>query len=299
MASGFTAIDMSQLPAPNVVLPVSYEATLTAMLSELRARDPIFDALVESDPAYKILEVAAYYKTLTDQRVNDGARAVMPAYATGSNLDQIALRFGVERLVIDPGDPDVLPPVSPVLESDEDFRRRMLLAFEGLTTAGPAGAYIFHALGADGDVADASVQSPAPGEVLVSILSRSGGGTASAELIAKVLAVLRADDVRPLTDQVTVQAATITAYAITATLIVLPGPDSTVVRRSAEDAAAVYAAAQHRLGRDVTLSGLYAALHQPGVQNVGLTSPAADIVIGEAQAAYCTGITVTVGGTGA
>ncbi|WP_209120838.1 baseplate assembly protein [Parasedimentitalea maritima] len=299
MAGGFTAIDMSQLPAPNVVLPVSYEATLTAMLAELRARDPIFDALVESDPAYKILEIAAYYKTLTDQRVNDGARAVMPAYATGSDLDQIAVRFGVERLVIDPGDPDALPPVEPVLESDEDFRRRMLLAFEGLSTAGPAGAYIFHALGADAEVADASVQSPAPGQVLVSILSRTGNGTADAELVANVTAVISADDVRPLTDQVTVQAATITDYAITATLTVLPGPDSTVVRQSAEDAAADFAAAQHRLGRDVTLSGLYAALHRPGVQNVTLTSPAADIVIGEAQAPYCTGIIVTVGGTDA
>ncbi len=299
MAGGFTAIDMSQLPAPNVVLPVSYEATLAAMLADLRARDPVFDALVESDPAYKILEVAAYYKTLTDQRVNDGARAVMPAYATGSNLDQIAARFGVERLIIDLGDAETLPPVSPVLESDEDFRRRMLLAFEGLSTAGPAGAYIFHALGADGDVADASVQSPAPGQVLVSILSRTGNGSAGAELVANVMATLNADDVRPLTDQVTVQAATITDYAITAMLTVLPGPDSTVVRQSAEDAAVGYAAAQHHLGRDVTLSGLYAALHQPGVQNVALANPVADIVIGEAQAPYCTGITVTVGGTGA
>ncbi|WP_245231069.1 baseplate assembly protein [Parasedimentitalea huanghaiensis] len=195
---------MSQLPAPNVVLPVNYEVTLAAMLAELRARDPVFDALVESDPAYKILEIAAYNKTITEQRVNDGARSVMPAYATGRDLDQIAVRFGVVRLTIAPGDDDALPPVPAVLESDQDFRRRMLLAFEGFSSAGPAGAYIFHALGADPDVADARVQSPAPSEVLVSILSRSGNGTAVAALVAKVLADLSADDVRPLTDQVTV-----------------------------------------------------------------------------------------------
>jgi len=295
MTGGFTAIDMSQLPAPNVVLPVSFEATLAAMLAELRARDPVFDALVESDPTYKLLEVAAYYKTLTDQRVNDGARAVMPAYAAGSDLDQIAVRFGVVRLVIAPGDPDALPPVSPVLESDADFRRRMLLAYEGLSTAGPAGSYIFHALGANPDVADASVQSPAPGEVLVSILSHTGDGAASAELLASVSAVLQ--EVRPLTDLVTVQSATVVTYSISASLTVLHGPDSAVVRQMAQEAVTAYAASQNRLGHDVTLSGLYAALHQSGVQNVTLISPAANVVINDAQAAYCTDITVTVGGS--
>jgi phage-related baseplate assembly protein len=46
----------------------------------------------------------------------------------------------------------------------------------------------------------------------------------------------------------------------------------------------------------VTLSGLFAALHQPGVQRVDLTSPAASLTIGSAQASWCTGITLTNGG---
>ena len=45
------------------------------------------------------------------------------------------------------------------------------------------------------------------------------------------------------------------------------------------------------------MSGLYAALHREGVQNVNLTAPGADIVIDSHQAAYCTGTTVTIGGT--
>ncbi len=61
-------------------------------------------------------------------------------------------------------------------------------------------------------------------------------------------------------------------------------------------AAQAYAAAQHRLGRDVTLSGIYAALHQPGVQRVELTSPTASIVVGRQGATYCTGITLHDGG---
>ncbi|KIC14062.1 baseplate assembly protein [Leisingera sp. ANG-Vp] len=298
MAGGFSAINLSLLPPPEVLQAVDYEAMFAAMLADLRGRDPAFDALVESDPAYKILEVAAYWATLAIQQMNDAAKAVMPAYATGSDLDQIAARYGVARLVIDPGDAAALPPEPPILESDSDFRRRMLLAFEGMSTAGPVGGYIFHALGADPDVADASVQSPVPGEVLVTVLSRTGDGTAGAELLDTVSAALNAEDVRPLTDLLTVQSAAILSYAIDATLTVYPGPDSAVVRQAAESAAAAYAAEQHRLGRDVTLSGVYAALHQPGVQNVALASPAADIAASDGEAAFCTGITVTVGGTG-
>ncbi|MCD9147820.1 baseplate assembly protein [Pseudophaeobacter flagellatus] len=296
MAGGFSAIDLSQLPAPDAVQALDYEATLAEMLADLRARAPAFDALLESDPAFKLLELAAYFKVLTLQRVNDAARAVMPAYSTGTDLDQIAVRYGVARLTLDPGDPAALPPIAPTLESDTDLRRRMLLAFEGLSTAGPIGAYIFHALSADPDVADASVQSPAPGEVLITVLSRTGDGSAGPELISAVAAVLNADEVRPLCDQVTVQGAEIVAYAIDASLTVYPGPDSGVVRDTAEAAVSVYVNAQHRLGRDVTLSGLYAALHQPGVQKVTLASPVADVVADDGQAAYCAGITVELGG---
>lgn len=296
MAGSFTAVDLSQLAAPDVVETLDFETILAAMVADLQSRDPAFTALVESDPAYKILEVAAYRETLIRQRVNDATQAVMLAYAGGADLDQIAANYNVQRLVLDPGDPDAIPPVAPTLESDADLRRRVQLSFEGFSTAGPVGAYVFHALGADPDVLDVAVDSPAPGEVVVTILSRDGDGTASAELLAAVDAVLSSDDVRPLTDDVTVQAATIVEYAVTAVLTVLPGPDGAVVLAQAEAALAAYIAQTQRLGRDVTRSGIFAALHQPGVQNVTLTAPAADIVIAADEASFCTGTDVTVGG---
>lgn len=297
MAGAFTAVDLSQLTAPDVVQALDFETILAAMLADLQARNPEFTALVESDPAFKILQVAAYRETLIRQRVNEAAKAVMLAYATGADLDQIAANYNVERLVLDPGDPNAIPPVAPTLESDADLRRRVQLSFEGFSTAGPVGAYIFHALGADPDVLDASVASPTPGDVVVTILSRQGDGTASTELIAAVDAALSADEIRPLTDNVTVQGATIVNYSVSATLTLYPGPDAAVVEAAAEASLATYVAAQQRLGRDVTRSGIFAALHQPGVQNVALTAPAADVVITDQQAAFCTGITVAVGGT--
>lgn len=297
--AGFTAVDLSQLPPPDVVETIDYEAILAAMVADFRARNPEFSALVESDPAFKILEVAAYRETLLRQRVNEASRAVMLAYATGADLDQIAANYALQRLVLDPGDPDALPPVPPTYESDADFRRRVQLSPEGYTVAGSRGAYVFHALSADADVRDAQAISPAPGQVTVYILSRSGNGAASVDLVDAVEAALNAETIRPMTDQVTVQSAAVTQYQVIASLTVYDGPDAEVIRQSAIAAATAYVAEMHRIGYDVTRSGLFAALHQKGVQNVALTSPAADIVVGDGAAAYCTAVTVTIGGTGA
>jgi phage-related baseplate assembly protein len=296
MAGTYTAIDLSQVPAPSVVETIDFEVILAAMIADLQVRWPEFTALVESDPAYKILEVCAYRETVLRQRINEAARSVMLAYATGTDLENLAALFGVTRLVIDPGDPEALPPVPATMESDTDLRRRVQLSLEGYSTAGPSGAYIFHALSADGDVLDASAISPAPGDVLVSVLSRTGDGTASPALQAAVEAALSAEDVRPLCDTVGVQSAEIVEYAITATLRFNPGPDSATILANAEAAAAAYAAAQHRLGLDVTLSGIYAALHQPGVARVDLASPTGNIAISLEQASWCTAITLTDGG---
>ena len=293
----FSAIDLSALPAPSIIEQVDYESILAAMLADLVERYPEFDALVESDPAFKILEVAAYRETLVRQRVNEAARAVMLAYAAGTDLDQIGANYNVERLLVDPGDPDAVPPIDPIYEADDDFRRRIQLSPEGHTTAGSAGSYVFHTLSADAQVRDAQATSPLPGDVSVYVLSKAGQGAADTVLIETVEAALNAENVRPLTDRVTVLSASITEYEIEASLTVLPGPDAEVVRIAALDAAQAYADQQHRLGYDITISGLMAALHQSGVHNVNLISPADSIVMGEGEAAYCTSVTVTVSGT--
>ena len=296
--SGYSAIDLSLLPVPDVVETLDYEVILAAMKADLAARAPDLAAVLalESEPLVKLLEVCAYREVLIRARVNDAAQAVTLARATGTDLDNLAALFGVARLVINPGDPLAVPPVAATLESDADLRRRAQLALEGFSTAGPEGAYVFHALSADADVLDVSATSPSPGDVLVTVLSRTGSGTAPAPLLATVQAALNADDVRPLCDNVVVQSAAIVSYAITATLYFYPGPDSAVVMAAAQAAATAYAAAQHRIGRDVTISGLHAALHQPGVQRVVLTSPSAALTIGSAQASWCTAITLINGG---
>lgn len=293
-----TPIDLSQLPAPAVIDELDYEAHLAALRDDLLARDPELAEVLalESEPLSKLLEVAAYRELILRQRINEAARSVMLAYAADGDLDHLGALFGVERLVVDPGDPDAIPPIPPTHESDAELRRRIQLSLFGLSVAGPEGAYVYHALSADGAVLDASATSPEPGEVVVTVLGRDADGTPSAAVLAAVEAAVSADDVRPLTDHVTVQAADIIDYAIHATLYTDPGPDPTVVLDDARTAAQRYVDRQHRLGRDITLSGIYAALHRPGVQRVELHEPLATLVITRQQAAHCTGITLTNGG---
>lgn len=296
MAGTFTAIDLSQLPAPNVVEPLDYETILQEMLSDFSSRDPNFDAPLESDPAYKILEVAAFRELGIRQRVNDGTRAVMLAYASGSDLDQLAANKNITRFVLDPGDPGAIPPVPPVYETDNDLRRRLQVADEALTTAGSRGSYIALTLSADPLVKDADAISVIEGGVTVYVLSRTGDGTADELLLTAVDTALSDEDKRPMTDTVNVLSASISNYTIEAVLTVYPGPDANTVRDNAIAAAQAYADTVHKLGFDVKISAVYAALHQPGVQSVALTQPVADISITTGEAAYCTSVAVTVEG---
>lgn len=285
--SGFDAINLSELPAPAMVETLDFEAILAEMRADLIARAPELEDVLalESELGLKILEVCAYRELLIRARVNDAGRAVMLAFATGADLDNIGALFGVARQSA--GD---------ILETDNNYRTRIQLALEGFSTAGPIGAYTFWGLSASPDVKDVGVISPAPGQVEVTVLSRIGDGAPSDALIATVASALNADDVRPLTDQVIVKAATITAYTVEASLTLYDGPDSAFIVAAANAAVATYVETNHRLGRDITVSGLHAALHQSGVQNVALTAPAASLVIAADTAAHCTSITIEFGG---
>ncbi|MDC9821957.1 baseplate assembly protein [Pectobacterium polonicum] len=296
-------IDLSQLPAPAVVEELDYEAIYTerkAMLLSLYPEDQraavARTLTLESEPLVKLLQENAYRELLWRQRVNEAARAVMVAFAQGDDLDQLGANFSVARLVITPADDSTLPPTPALMESDSDFRLRIQQAFEGLSVAGSVGAYQYHGRSADGRVADVSVISPSPASVTVSVLSREGDGSASPELVAIVAAALNGEDVRPVADRVTVQSAAIVPYEIDATLYLYRSPEAEPVRAAAEQKLKAYISAQHRLGRDIRRSAIYAALHVEGVQRVELTTPAADIVLTAGQASYCSGYRLGVGG---
>lgn len=297
-------IDLSQLPAPDVVEVLDYETLLAERKATLISLYPAEQQAaiartlaLESEPIVKLLQENAYREIILRQRVNEAAQANMVAYASGGDLDQLGANNGVPRLTLTPADNTTIPPTPAVMESDDDFRLRVASAFEGLSVAGPTGAYEYHAKSADGRVADASAISPSPACVTVTVLSHEGNGEAPADLLAVVDAALNDEDVRPVADRVTVQSASIVNYAVEAVLYLYPGPEAEPVRAAAEKKLAAFVSAQARLGRDIRKSALYAALHVEGVQRVELAQPAADVVLDKTQAAYCTGYRITVGGS--
>lgn len=302
MAISSDVINLSDLEVPDAIVVPDASDIFSRWLARLRELDPEFDALVESDPAYKQGEVNAYQLTLAFQRVNDAVRAVFLASATGADLDQIGANFNVKRYVITPADPDAVPPVDAELEDDDAYRERIQLSWAQLNTAGARNAYRFHARSADADVLDADAYGPEdhsrPGEVDVYVLSRTGDGTAPQSLLDKTAANLSADEVRPLTDFVSVKSAIIQRYSITAELEIPDGPDAQTVLDNAISVATSYAALSHRIKTVIPLSAVYAALQQPGVVRVRLTSPAADIEAEMGKAPWCQAINVTIKGAG-
>ncbi|EFK3044343.1 baseplate assembly protein [Escherichia coli] len=307
-------IDLSQLPAPDAVETLDFETLFAdrkkrfiSLYPKEQQTEVARTLEYESEPAVKILQENAYLELNLRQRINEAAVANMLAYSTGADLDNLGANFKVKRKLISPGDSAAVPPIEAEYESDIELRRRIQLAFDGLNTAGSLDAYIFYALSAHASIRDASAWSPAPCEMIVTILCREGNGTAPPDVLDSVYHYfgVTADGqnattpskVRPQGDKLTVQAARIVHWRIQATIFTLPGPDPELVLQQARQAVQVYAVAQHKLGRDITLSGIYAALHQPGTQRVLLESPSSDLVMSEEQAGWCDEIILTPGGS--
>ncbi|MDT3418800.1 phage-related baseplate assembly protein [Pseudomonas protegens] len=289
-------LDLSALPAPQVLETLDFEALYQGKLATFRRyMGDNWTANLESDPVTKQLELSAYGDMLLRARVNDAAKALLLAHAQGTDLDQLAANVNLQRLVIQAGDLQAVPPVAQVKEADDALRERVQLAYEGLTTAGPRNSYILHARNASARVADAEAESPSPACVTVTVMSLEGDGAAAPELLATVAAALNDEDVRPLGDRVTVNSAQILPYRIDAVLHMKgPGPESDAALAEAERKLAAWVNPRRRLGIEVARSAVDAQLHVAGVARVELRGWQ-DIVPSKAQAAYCTGYSVTLG----
>jgi len=272
-------VDLASLPPPKIVEELDFEKIFQELLADFKSRRPEYDALLESDPAIAALQCAAYREVLLRQKINEAAKANMLAYAADADLDNLAAFYGIERQEN---------------EQDERLRYRTQLALEGLTTAGSEKAYLFHALTADQRVKSASVQSPAEGKVLISILSNQGDGAADTELIKAVADYVGKEDKRPLTDNVIVRSAQIVPFAIHAKIYVFPGPSVSITTEQYTANLRRYVDRQHNIGAMVALSGIFDALHAEGVQKVQLIKPDADIAATKSQAAFCTDINLEV-----
>jgi phage-related baseplate assembly protein len=300
-------IDLTQLPLPQIVEPLSYEFILDALKEQLEELDPKFTRTtwLESDPMYKLMQLFAYRELSLRQRINEALRGVLLATSMGDDLRNLVVLLGVV-----PND----NPDTGEIESDESLRQRALQALTGFSTAGPNRAYVYHALSADPAVKDAYVESPGPGEVSVSILSHNDIGIdylrdsegnvifdddglpiVDDSLLEIVERALNDQKVRPLTDFVTVRWADIIIYTLKATVIVFNSDDIESITTLILNALKEYVEKNHKLGNSINIDELYGALQQPGVRQAkidqitvdGEQAPVIDIIVEPNKAAFC------------
>lgn len=161
------------------------------------------------------------------------------------------------------------------VETDAALRERVFEAPEHYSAAGPSGAYAYFAKSTNSLITDVSVTSPEPGVVQVVPLL-SGGVVPEQEVLDDVLTALSADDVRPLTDKVTVLAPSIVGYNVAATYYIDKDADAATVQANVAAAVQNYVDWQKAvLGRDVVPSRLTQYISAVnGVKRVDVTAPA-------------------------
>ncbi|MBD0392039.1 baseplate J/gp47 family protein [Wolbachia endosymbiont of Pentalonia nigronervosa] len=244
---------------PNIIEKLSYEEILSRVKGELVNRDPTFSALVESDPAVKILEVAAWRELLLRQRINEAAKANLLKFAEGTDLDHLAEFYGVERKDE---------------ENDEAFGKRIKAKIKGWSTGGSKEHYKYHALSADTRVKDALVESLVPGKVQISILSTELS-TPSEALLEIVRNQLNKDDIRVLTDTIEVVNCNIIGIDIHSKISMSPVVSEEEIKKQFIKKFE----ASKKLGWNVTRSWIIANLFVEGVENIELIEPQEDVVI--------------------
>ncbi|MDY7807108.1 baseplate J/gp47 family protein [Burkholderia stagnalis] len=294
-------IDLSSLPVPDALDALDFEtlyarrkAALIALWPTPEQAEIAATVALESEPLARLLQENCYRELVMRQRINDAVRAVMLAYAQGSDLDQRAALFGIQRLVVTPADP--ANDIPAVYEDDDALRRRIQLAPQGFSVAGPSAAYESKALAVDGRLLDAKATRPQPGDVLVTLLSRDGDGTADDALCRKVEAALAAEDQRPLNDSVLARPAEIVRYLIRAKGYTRSAVGADVLIAQATKNARAYADKVRRLGVGVAESAIKGVCQAAGLSRTELIEPAGDLPIGPTQASFCVDVVIEYGG---
>lgn len=242
-----------------LIEPLSFEEILSQMKEELVRRDANFTALEESDPAIKILEIAALEKFFLEHKINEAAKSNLLKFATEKNLDTLAEFYGVERQKE---------------EDDERLRKRVKAKIVGWSTGGSKEHYRYHAMSADARVKDALVESKVPGSVQISILSTELS-TGSEELINIVKERVNQDNIRVLTDTIEVVGCNIIEIDIHSRISIRSRDAIETVKKQFIEKFE----STKRLGWSVTKSWIIANLFVEGVENVELIEPKEDVVV--------------------
>lgn len=166
--------------------------------------------------------------------------------------------------------------------TDDEYYALMRASMDAYSCAGAKGGYIYFAKQVSTEISDVVAVSPSAGKVVLYVLM-DGGTIATTETKNAVLAACNADEVRPLTDNVSVADPSVVEYNIVFTYYIGNGTDKSAaeIEEAVDTAVSEYVAWQSaKLGRDINPSVLIGMLMQTGIKRVALTAPAYTVLSG-------------------
>jgi len=166
------------------------------------------------------------------------------------------------------------------IESDDSLYERSRLSMETYSTAGPVGAYEYHARTASARIADVKPYSPSPGVVDIRIILENGEFPDD-EMKQMVLNTVSAAHVRPLTDFVSVNAPDAVNFDIDLTYFIPRSRENSaaVIQAGVENAVKEYINRQTtNMGRDINPDELTALIWGAGAKRAEIRSPVFTVV---------------------
>ena len=183
------------------------------------------------------------------------------------------------------------------LETDESLAERVFLAPSGYSVAGPDDAYVYWAKTYNTDIGSVKPTSPNPCEVVIYILM-ADGTIPSQGVVGGLQAFLQDENIRPLTDQVTVATPTVKNFAVNLTYYINRSDSSraTTIQQDVENAVTDYITWQSaEIGKDINPSELIKRVVAAGAKRVVVTNPVFTTVA-ETEVAQISTKTVNYGG---
>ena len=203
------------------------------------------------------------------------------------------------------------------VESDEEFKTRILLSMADKSTAGSEESYKSFTFNADERVEDVSVRNalkPLSSYVslfvdknedeILAALREVFEDMATVELFyyskdadelmqTRIVETLNAKEVRPLTDTLRVAPVTQIPFSVNAELKILPNQETETIYSNAITALSDGLNSLKKIGTDITLSEINGFLKVPGTKEVIILEPTTNIVVTDDSIGVNSGNTIT------
>lgn len=184
------------------------------------------------------------------------------------------------------------------IESDESLADKIFLASSGFSVAGPTDAYAYFCKAHNSQIDDVYVDSPTPGSVVVYI-TMEGSKLPEEAVIEDLEEYLKNDQVRPLTDNVSVSAPQTVDYSVSVKYWInrSSAGQAAALREDIEAAVQSYIEWQQaKIGRDINPDQLIQMMVAAGAKRVEITAPAFKSIQKTQIPAITDEATVTYGG---